>query len=153
MLSLNIKNLSNEEQTKREEFRQLDSKIKELKNQVQREEHIIKDDLEYVNEIKSYFKNYLKENTTKSLEKLQKMKNENTILKSHLEKAKLDNEALNIHLQKLDLLNLRIKDLIDKKDSLEEGNYNLKSYLRDKNFEEDYQIYIKSLDNNFEFER
>ena len=38
MLSLNIKNLSLEEQTKREEFRQLDSKIKELKNQVQREE-------------------------------------------------------------------------------------------------------------------
>jgi hemerythrin-like domain-containing protein len=68
MLSLNIKNLSNEEQSKREEFRQLDSKIKELKNQVQSEEHIIKDDLEYVNEIKS-----------------------------HLEKAKLDNEALNIH--------------------------------------------------------
>lgn len=51
MLSLNIKNLSNEEQSKREEFRQLDSKIKELKNQVQREEYIIKDDLEYVNEI------------------------------------------------------------------------------------------------------
>lgn len=92
-------------------------------------------------------------NLNLKLEKLQKMKNENTILKSHLEKAKLDNEALNIHLQKLDLLNLRIKDLIDKKDSLEEENYNLKSYLKDKNLEEDYQIYIKSLDNNFEFER
>ncbi len=66
MLSLNIKNLSNEEQTKREEFRQLDTKIKDLKTQVQKEELIIKDDLDYVNEIKSYFKTYLKENTTKS---------------------------------------------------------------------------------------
>ena len=185
MLSLNIKNLSSQEQTKREEFRQLDSKIKELKNQVQKEEHIIQDDLEYANEIKSYFKNYLKENTTKSkdskyyinnindfykslvdnfynvsnldlkLEKLEKLKNENSILKSHLEKAKLDNESLNIHLQKLDLLNLKIKDLIDNKDSLEEENYNLKSYLRDKNLEEDYQIYVRSLDlqNTYEIER
>ncbi|MDD3055572.1 MAG: hypothetical protein PHE16_06790 [Aliarcobacter sp.] len=77
------------------------------------------------------------------------------ILKSHLEKAKLDNEALNQHLQKLDLVNLRIKDLIDKKDSLEEENYSLKSYLRDKNLEEDYQIYVRSLDlqNTYEIER
>ena len=36
------------------------------KNQVQKEEEIIQDDLEYVNEIKSYFKTYLKENTTKN---------------------------------------------------------------------------------------
>lgn len=72
-----------------------------------------------------------------------------------MEKAKLDNEALNQHLQKLDLVNLRIKDLIDKKDSLEEENYSLKSYLRDKNLEEDYQIYVRSLDlqNTYEIER
>ena len=77
------------------------------------------------------------------------------ILKSHLEKSKLDNEALNQHLQKLDLVNLRIKDLIDKKDSLEEENYSLKSYLRDKNLEEDYQIYVRSLDlqNTYEIDR
>ena len=183
MLSLNIQNLTNEEQTKREEFRQLDSKIKDLKNQVQKEELIIKDDLDYVNEIKSYFKTYLKENTTKSkdskyyinnindfykslidnfynvsnldlkLEKLEKLKNENSILKSHLKKAKLDNESLTTHLQKLDLLNLKIKDLIDKKDSLEEENYSLKSYLKDKNLEEDYQNFTKKLEHNFEFER
>ena len=184
MLSLNIKNLSNEEQSKREEFRQLDSKIKDLKNQVQKEELIIKDDLDYVNEIKSYFKTYLKENTTKSkdnkyyidninefykslvdnfynvsnldlkLEKLEKLKNENSILKSYLEKSKLDNESLTTHLQKLDLLNLKIKDLIDSKNILEEENYNLKSYLKDKNLEEDYQIYTKNLNsNNIEFER
>ena len=183
MLSLNIKNLTSQEQSKREEFKQLDSKIKDLKNQVQKEELIIKDDLDYVNEIKSYFKTYLKENTTKNkdnkyyinninefykslidnfynvsnldlkLEKLEKLKNENSILKSHLEKAKLDNESLTQHLQKLDLLNTKIKDLIDKKDSLEEENYNLKTYLKDKNLEEDYQIYLRSLDNNFEFER
>lgn len=183
MLSLNIKNLSLEEQSKREEFRQLDSKIKDLKNQVQKEELIIKDDLDYVNEIKSYFKTYLKENTTKSkdskyyinnindfykslidnfynvsnldlkLEKLEKLKNENSILKSHLEKAKLNNESLTQHLQKLDLLNLRIKDLIDKKDSLEEENYSLKSYLKDKNLEEDYQNFTRKLEHNFEFER
>ena len=183
MLSLNIKNLSLEEQTKREEFRQLDSKIKELKNQVQREEHIIKDDLEYANEIKSYFKTYLKENTTKSkdnkyyinninefykslidnfynisnldlkLEKLEKLKNENSILKSHLEKAKLDNQSLNEHLKKLDLLNSKIKDLIDKKNILEEENYNLKIYLKDKNLEEDYQNFTRKLEHNFEFER
>ena len=183
MLSLNIKNLSLEEQTKREEFRQLDSKIKELKNQVQREEHIIKDDLEYANEIKSYFKTYLKENTTKSkdnkyyinninefykslvdnfynvsnldlkLEKLEKLKNENSILKSHLEKVKLDNLSLNEHLKKLDLLNIKIKDLIGNKNLLEEENYNLKSYLRDKNLEEDYQNFTRNLEHNFEFER
>lgn len=63
-----------------------------------------------------------------------------------MEKAKLDNESLTTHLQKLVLLNLRIKDLIDKKDSLEEENYSLKSYLKDKNLEEDYQIYIRNLD-------
>ena len=183
MLSLNIKNLSLEEQTKREEFRQLDSKIKELKNQVQREEHIIQDDLEYANEIKSYFKTYLKENTTKSkdnkyyinninefykslvdnfynvsnldlkLEKLEKLKNENSILKSHLEKVKLDNLSLNEHLKKLDLLNIKIKDLIGNKNLLEEENYNLKSYLRDKNLEEDYQNFTRNLEHNFEFER
>ena len=183
MLSLNIKNLSLEEQTKREEFRQLDSKIKELKNQVQREEHIIKDDLEYANEIKSYFKTYLKENTTKSkdnkyyinninefykslvdnfynvsnldlkLEKLEKLKNENSILKSHLEKSKLDNQSLSEHLKKLDLLNIKIKDLIDSKNTLEEENYNLKIYLKDKNLEEDYQNFTKKLEHNFEFER
>ena len=184
MLSLNIKNLSLEEQTKREEFRQLDSKIKDLKNQVQREEQIIKDDLDYANEIKFYFKTYLKENTTKSkdnkyyinnindfykslidnfynisnldlkLEKLEKLKNENSILKSHLEKSKLDNLSLNEHLKKLDLLNLKIKDLIDNKNLLEEENYNLKSYLKDKNLEEDYQIYTKNLNSHImEFER
>ncbi len=183
MLSLNIKNLTSEEQSKREEFRQLDSKIKELKNQIQKEEHIIKDDLEYANEIKSYFKTYLKENTTKSkdnkyyinnindfykslidnfynvsnldlkLEKLEKLKNENSILKSHLEKSKLDNQSLNEHLKKLDLLNIKIKDLIDKKDILEEENYSLKSYLKDKNLEEDYQIFTRKLEHNFEFER
>ena len=184
MLSLNIKNLSLEEQTKREEFRQLDSKIKELKNQVQREEQIIQDDLEYANEIKSYFKTYLKENTTKSkdnkyyinninefykslvdnfynvsnldlkLEKLEKLKNENSILKSHLEKTKLDNQSLNEHLKKLDLLNIKIKDLIDNKNLLEEENYNLKIYLRDKNLEEDYQTYTKNLNSHImEFER
>ena len=72
-----------------------------------------------------------------------------------MEKAKLDNEALNQHLQKLDLVNLRIKDLIDKKDNLKEENYSLKSYLRDKNLEEDYQIYVRSLDlqNTYEIER
>jgi len=37
-----------------------------------------------------------------------------------LEKAKLDNQSLNEHLKKLDLLNLKIKDLIDKKNILEE---------------------------------
>ena len=184
MLSLNIKNLSLEEQTKREEFRQLDSKIKDLKNQVQREEQIIQDDLDYTNEIKSYFKTYLKENTTKSkdnkyyinninefykslvdnfynisnldlkLEKLEKLKNENSILKSHLEKSKLDNQSLNEHLKKLDLLNLKIKDLIDSKNTLEEENYNLKIYLKDKNLEEDYQLYTRNLNlHNIEFER
>ena len=183
MLSLNIQNLTSQEQTKREEFRQLDTKIKELKNQVQREEHIIQDDLEYANEIKSYFKTYLKENTTKSkdnkyyinninefykslvdnfynvsnldlkLEKLEKLKNENSILKSHLEKVKLDNLSLNEHLKKLDLLNIKIKDLIGNKNLLEEENYNLKSYLRDKNLEEDYQNFTRNLEHNFEFER
>jgi hypothetical protein len=183
MLSLNIKNLSLEEQTKREEFRQLDSKIKELKNQVQKEEHIIQEDLEYANEIKSFFKTYLKENTTKSkdnkyyinninefykslidnfynvsnldlkLEKLEKLKNENSILKSHLEKSKLDNQSLNEHLKKLDLLNTKIKDLIDNKNLLEEENYNLKIYLKDKNLEEDYQNFTRKLEHNFEFER
>ena len=184
MLSLNIKNLSLEEQTKREEFRQLDSKIKELKNQVEKEELIIQDDLDYVNEIKSYFKTYLKENTTKSkdnkyyinnindfykslidnfynvsnldlkLEKLEKLKNENSILKSHLEKSKLDNQSLSEHLKKLDLLNIKIKDLIDSKNLLEEENYNLKIYLKDKNLEEDYQTYTRNLNShNIEFER
>ncbi len=184
MLSLNIQNLTSQEQSKREEFRQLDSKIKELKNQVQREEQIIQDDLDYANEIKSYFKTYLKENTTKSkdnkyyinninefykslidnfynisnldlkLEKLEKLKNENSILKSHLEKSKLDNQSLNEHLKKLDLLNTKIKDLIDSKNTLEEENYNLKIYLRDKNLEEDYQLYTRNLNSHImEFER
>jgi hypothetical protein len=183
MLSLNIKNLTSQEQIKREEFRQLDSKIKELKNQIQKEEHIIQEDLEYANEIKTYFKTYLKENTTKSkdnkyyinninefykslidnfynisnldlkLEKLEKLKNENSILKSHLEKSKLDNQSLSEHLKKLDLLNTKIKDLIDNKNLLEEENYNLKSYLRDKNLEEDYQNFTRKLEHNFEFER
>ena len=183
MLTLNIQNLSLEEQSKREEFRQLDSKIKELKNQIQKEEHIIQDDLDYANEIKTYFKTYLKENTTKSkdnkyyinninefykslvdnfynvsnldlkLEKLEKLKNENSILKSHLEKVKLDNLSLNEHLKKLDLLNIKIKDLIGNKNLLEEENYNLKSYLRDKNLEEDYQNFTRNLEHNFEFER
>jgi hypothetical protein len=178
-----VRIFTKEEQSKREEFRQLDSKVKELKNQVQREEQIIQDDLDYVNEIKSYFKTYLKENTTKSkdnkyyinninefykslidnfynisnldlkLEKLEKLKNENSILKSHLEKAKLDNQSLNEHLKKLDLLNSKIKDLIDKKNILEEENYNLKIYLKDKNLEEDYQNFTRKLEHNFEFER
>ena len=162
---------------------QISIKIFKLKNQIQKEEHIIQDDLEYANEIKSYFKTYLKENTTKSkdnkyyinninefykslidnfynvsnldlkLEKLEKLKNENSILKSHLEKSKLDNQSLSEHLKKLDLLNIKIKDLIDKKDILEEENYNLKSYLKDKNLEEDYQNFTRKLEHNFEFER
>ena len=77
----------------------------------------------------------------------------NQKIQSHLEKAKLDNESLTQHLQKLDLLNLKIKDLIDKKDILEEENYSLKSYLKDKNLEEDYQIFTRKLEHNFEFER
>ena len=54
----------------------------------------------------------------------------------------------------IDLLNLKIKDLIDNKDSLEEENYNLKIYLKDKNLEEDYQTYTRNFNShNFEFER
>ena len=87
------------------------------------------------------------------LEKLEKLKNENSILKSHLEKSKLDNESLNEHLKKLDLLNSKIKDLIDKKNILEEENYNLKIYLKDKTLEEDYQNFTRKLEHNFEFER
>ena len=87
------------------------------------------------------------------LEKLEKLKNENSILKSHLEKVKLDNLSLNEHLKKLDLLNIRVKDLIDSKNTLEEENYNLKSYLKDKNLEEDYQNFTRKLEHNFEFER
>ena len=51
------------------------------------------------------------------------------------------------------LLNIKIKDLIDSKDSLEEENYNLKIYLRDKNLEEDYRNFKRNLEHNFEFER
>ena len=89
------------------------------------------------------------------LEKLEKLKNENSILKSHLEKSKFDNQSLNEHLKKLDLLNLKIKDLIDSKNTLEEENYNLKSYLKDKNLEEDYQSFTRNLDlqNTYEIER
>ena len=66
----------------------------------------------------------------------------------------LDNQSLNEHLKKLDLLNTKIKDLIDSKNNLEEENYNLKIYLRDKNLEEDYQTYTKNLNShNMEFER
>ena len=46
-----------------------------------------------------------------------------------------------------------LDDLIDKKDILEEENYNLKSYLKDKNLEEDYQNFTRKLEHNFEFER
>ena len=70
-----------------------------------------------------------------------------------MEKVKLDNLSLNEHLKKLDLLNIRVKDLIDSKNTLEEENYTLKSYLKDKNLEEDYQTYTKNLEHNFEFER
>ena len=87
------------------------------------------------------------------LEKLAKLEKENLILKTHLEKSKLDNQNFNKHLKELDLLHLKVKDLINKKDSLEEENYTLKSYLKDKNHEKDYQIYLKNLDNHFEFER
>ena len=65
----------------------------------------------------------------------------------------MDNQSLNEHLKKLDLLNIKIKDLIDNKNLLEEENYNLKSYLKDKNLEEDYQTYTRNLEHNFEFER
>ena len=53
------------------------------------------------------------------------------------------------------ILNLKIKDLIDKKDSLEEENYTLKSYLKDKNLEKDYQTYTRNLNlqNIYEIER
>jgi hypothetical protein len=71
-----------------------------------------------------------------------------------LEKSRLDNQSLSEHLKKLDLLNIKIKDLIDSKNTLEEENYNLKIYLRDKNLEEDYQTYTRNLNShNMEFER
>ena len=57
------------------------------------------------------------------------------ILKAHFEKSKIDNQNFNNHLKELDLLHLKVKDLINKKDSLEEENYTLKSYLKDKNLE------------------
>ena len=66
---------------------------------------------------------------------------------------KLSNLSLNEHLKKLDLLNIKIKDLIDNKNLLEEENYNLKIYLRDKNLEEDYRNFTSNLEHNFKFER
>ena len=87
----------------------------------------------------------------KALEKLEE--HQHQIFLEDLEKAKLDNQSLNEHLKKLDLLNSKIKDLIDKKNILEEENYNLKIYLKDKNLEEDYQNFTRKLEHNFEFER
>ena len=43
---------------------------------------------------------------------------------------------------------------VRKLSTLEEENYNLKSYLKDKNLEEDYQTYSRNLNShNIEFER
>ena len=88
---------------------------------------------------------YQVSNLDLKLEKLAKLEKENLILKAHLEKAKLDNQNFNEHLKELDLLHLKVKDLINKKDSLEEENNTLKFYLKDKNLEKDYQIYLKIL--------
>ncbi|WP_323593073.1 coiled-coil domain-containing protein [Aliarcobacter butzleri] len=183
ILSLNIKNLSDEEKYKREEFRQLDNKIKELKEQVKKEELVIENDSDYVNEIKTYFKTYLKENTTKNkdnqyyindirefykslvenfynatnldlkLEELAKLEKENLILKSHLEKAKLDKQSFEQHLKTLDSLSVNVKEIMNKKIHLEEENYNLKAYLKYQNLEDSYQDYIKNLENDYEIER
>ena len=119
-----------------------------------------KDNKYYINNINEFYKSlvdnfYNVSNLDLKLEKLEKLKNENSILKSHLEKVKLDNLSLNEHLKKLDLLNIKIKDLIDKKDLLEEENYNLNIYLKDKNLEEDYRNFTRKLDlqNTNEIER
>ena len=65
----------------------------------------------------------------------------------------MENETLKVQLKKIDTLNVKIKELISKKDLLEEENYNLKIYLKDKNLEEDYTNYTRKQEHNQDFER
>lgn len=182
ILSVNIKNLTQNEQEKRSEYRELDLKLKDLQKKTQKEEIKIDNIEKYGKEIKQDLKEYLLQNTTKKdnkyyindmnnfytslvdtfnnisnfdlkIEELEKLQNTNEILKKHLEKINLENENLKVQLGKIDTLNVKIKELISKKDLLEEENYNLKIYLKDKNLEEDYTNYTRKQELNQDFER
>ncbi|MGE3592051.1 MAG: hypothetical protein AB7G52_06120, partial [Arcobacter sp.] len=181
MLSMNIKNFQQQEQQKREEHRILDEQLKVLKEKTKKQTHKIDDIEKFKKEIKEDLKEYLKQHTTKKdnkyfinninsfylnlvetfefvsnldikIDELNDLKNKNEELYQNLQKVNSANINLKDELKKIELLNVKIKNLIDTNYKLENENYQLKSFIKDKNLEEDYKEFMnRSLDLNDDF--
>lgn len=181
MLSMNIKNFQQQEQQKREEHRILDEQLKILKEKTKKQTHKIDDIEKFKKEIKEDLKEYLKQHTTKKenkyfinninsfylnlvetfefasnldikIDELNDLKNKNEELYQNLQKVNSANINLKDELKKIELLNVKIKNLIDTNYNLENENYQLKNFIKDKNLEEDYNEFMnRSLDLNDDF--
>lgn len=172
MLSLNIENLKLEDKKYRDEYRILDAKLKDLKSEIGTKEIEIVDIEEYKQEIKEDIKQYLLKNTTKNngkytinnmqefykdlvnsvqmasnldtkIDEIEKLKNKNFDLINRLENAKTENNLLITKIEKVSQLDKKISELIEIKNNLEDENYNLKSFISDKNLTNEYKDYLK----------
>lgn len=175
MLSLNIENLKIEDKKYREEYKILDTKLKELNTKIGTKEVEINDIEKYKQEIKDDIKQYLLKNTTKNngkytinnmqefykdlvdsiqvasnldfkIDEIEKIKKQNLDLKSKVVNAKNENETLNSKLEKMVEKDKRIAQLVEIKNNLEDENYNLKSFISDNNLNNDYKDYLNKRD-------
>jgi hypothetical protein len=173
MLSVNINILKSEDKKYRDEYRILDAKLKDLKSEIGTKEIEIVDIEQYKQEIKEDIKQYLLKNTTKNngkytinnmqqfykdlvnsvqsasnldlkIDEIEKQRIKNQDLVKRLESAKSENNILNSKLEKIVQLDKKIVELIELKNHLEDENYNLKSFLSDKNLESKYEEYLKN---------
>jgi hypothetical protein len=183
ILSLNIKNLQNEEKKVREEHRILDEQLKNLQEKTTKQIEKVEDIEEFRKSLKDDLKEYLKENTTKKddkyyinnisdfynslvdtfefasklnikLDKLEKLKNTNELLKQHLQKTNSENEILREQIKKIELLNVKIKDLIQTNETLEEENYHLNNFIKENKLDDEFRKFKnKTYDIQQDFER
>jgi len=173
-LSFDIKDLQKQEKAKREEHRTLDSKIKKLKSNIEEEKVNISDSKQWYEEMKLGVKEFIKQHTIKEnnsfkiksmnefykelvdlinyvsnfdlkLEELEKLKSINYVLKDKINSLSTSNEDLLLQLEKLSEYESKIDTLILAKNHLEEENYELKQFIKDKHLQEDYNSFISSI--------
>jgi len=156
------------------EITTLQKDLLELKSKVELEEINVQDYQKWNEEIKSGLKDFIKSHTIKNdnkyqiksiksfydelvdlvdyvsnfdikLEELEKVSSTNQILKAKIESLTKEKEQFLKALEKLKLYESKIKSLIDKKDTLEDENYQLMQYLKDKELEDDFKSFISNL--------
>ncbi|RLA77682.1 MAG: hypothetical protein DRG78_16850 [Epsilonproteobacteria bacterium] len=169
ILKTNIKNLQQQEKSTRLEHKNLSKNLKDKKDQLKIIDENIEDQDEWLKDTKIGLKDFIKEHTTKkgktyTINNVNNFYNELVDLSLYLSKFDLkideidklkDNNILlfdkiqslesidNKNIEYIKKLETNVDTLIDKKNDLLEDNYKLKSFIKNKNLDDEYDTFTK----------